>query len=139
MLRDSTIQSIFVKFLGLRLSSLEGKVISKIGSKKTYKDLVLPCNDNICKLLLQICQITFYNDFNIHELDQQLLRIQLPLIMMMTNQIKDDIKDNDDSDINNMEKSKEIVNSLLSKETNTNTNNEKKKLMIIVTNILLSI
>lgn len=143
MLRDSSVQNIFLEFLGLHIASLEGKIIILPGGKKSFKDFKLPYNDGLCKLLLQLCQLSFFRDLNIHALDEKLIRVYLPLLILNVNQIKDDANDNDE-EIKVIEKSKQIVNKILSDEMESDNssnshNNDKKKLMIAIAKILLSV
>jgi hypothetical protein len=144
MLRDSSIQNKFLEFLGSHIASLEGKIISVSGGKKSYKDFKLPYNDVLCKLLLQICQLSFYKDLNIHALDEKLIRVYLPLLILNVAQLKDDANNNDE-EIKVIEKSKQIVNKIFSDEaestSSTSSNSDshnKKKLLIVIAKILLS-
>jgi len=134
MLRDSAVQNLFIERLGSHLASLEGKVIIQPGSKKSYRDFTLPNDDIASKLLLQMCQLSLSNDLNIHALDEELIRVYIPLIMLNVAQAKDDANENDEQIIV-AEKSMQIVNTVLSNEGKLN--NDKKKLLLVITKILL--
>jgi hypothetical protein len=101
ILRDPAVQVLLFKFLASRLSDmLKSKNAALIQPRKNMggiggsgvqvgllgavmgKKLLYPNDDVVCKLALQLCQLSMSNEHELQALDQSLLRCEIPMIML---------------------------------------------------------
>ena len=74
ILRDPQVQSLLVRFLASHLTEM---LKPRKGDKKAF----LPYDDPTCKFAIQLCQLSLSNEYELLELDQSLLRVEIPMIM----------------------------------------------------------
>ena len=101
ILRDPAVQVLLLKFLASRLSDmLKSKNAALIQPRKNMggiggsgvqvgllgavmgKKILYPNDDVVCKLALQLCQLSMSNEHELQALDQSLLRCEIPMIML---------------------------------------------------------
>ena len=101
ILRDPAVQVLLLKFLASRLSDmLKSKNAAMIQPRKGMggiggsgvqvgllgavmgKKILYPNDDVVCKLALQLCQLSMSNEHELQALDQSLLRCEIPMIML---------------------------------------------------------
>jgi hypothetical protein len=101
ILRDPAVQVLLLKFLASRLSDmLKSKNAAMIQPRKNMggiggsglqvgllgavmgKKILYPNDDVVCKLALQLCQLSMSNEHELQALDQSLLRCEIPMIML---------------------------------------------------------
>jgi hypothetical protein len=101
ILRDPAVQGLLLKFLARRLSDmLKSKNAALIQPRKNMggiggggvqvgllgavmgKKILYPNDDVVCKLALQLCQLSMSNEHELQALDQSLLRCEIPMIML---------------------------------------------------------
>lgn len=101
ILRDPAVQVLLLKFLASRLSDmLKSKNAALIQPRKNMggiggsgvqvgllgavmgKKILYPNDDVVCKLALQLCQLSMSNGHELQALDQSLLRCEIPMIML---------------------------------------------------------
>ena len=101
ILRDPAVQQLLLKFLASRLSDmLKSKNASMALPRKSMggmvgsgvqvgllgavmgKKILYPNDDIVCKLALQLCQLSMSNEHELQTLDQSLLRCEIPMVML---------------------------------------------------------
>ena len=101
ILRDPAVQQLLLKFLASRLSdmlksknaslTLPRKGMGGVGGSGVQvgllgavmgKKILYPNDDIVCKLALQLCQLSMSNEYELQTLDQSLLRCEIPMVML---------------------------------------------------------